>query len=347
MPSLEQMTDTQSKRYSGQKGLGTRAFIALHDSDLGVSLGHQMRGVRNFQALLVVTNPIVASHMESVAGFVETKPGLKDAGSIEFDANYVPTAAGWQRIRDGAVSPRQFVSGLFRPEGLNLGLSASSRLPDVHASDYNMYLLLPNSLEGFHVFGYPSGMGPIVAAQESILMSQFSFKVSGRPHDLIPLILSRSTATPSAVVVAGAQTSSGAILTPSGLSGLTIPVVEFGSDATSPSDFWGGMKITYQKATLTSLLTNAGYGASKVAGHYMARCIVANEYEIWSDIVDYDGVSGILTLGTSTSLTASSTTIDAGWPEDEYEAFRETLGDLRGTRKSFEIALYRCDWLDE
>ena len=100
MPTLRLITPRQDQNYAGQKGLGTRAFCKRASLTMGWGLGPQLYAVRNFQALNVATNPIVASHMESRNGFVQVKAGLRDSGSVEFDANYVPEYAQWQLFRD-------------------------------------------------------------------------------------------------------------------------------------------------------------------------------------------------------------------------------------------------------
>ena len=99
MPNLKIINPTLSREYAGRKGLGIRAFCKRANANVGWGIGPQLVALRNIQGLQVVTNAIVGSHTEARGGFVESEDGLKDAGSIEFDANFVPEYVSWQKFQ--------------------------------------------------------------------------------------------------------------------------------------------------------------------------------------------------------------------------------------------------------
>ena len=210
MGNLRRLSPTKSREYAGTKGLGIRAFCKSAAKNKNYGLGPQLVALRNIQGLQIVTNAIVGSHTESRDGFVEAESGLRDAGNIEFDCNFVPEYAAWQHFRDqfllnsdGTLSGNSFMSGLFGVEGNTFNQLGDS-LEDVNAHHYDFYIAFPNSLTLIHCYGFPSMLGPITGAMESIIMSQFAFKISGSPALMRPMNAAQFDAIP-----AGAQAAPG------------------------------------------------------------------------------------------------------------------------------------------
>lgn len=348
MPNLRILNPTRSRQYSGRKGLGIRAFCKRANLVEGWGLGPQMVALRNIQGPQIVTNAIVGSHTESRAGYVSADDGLRDAGAIEFDANFVPEYASWQRFNDqfALSDPRvatSFMGGLFGVNGQDFNRSGME-LEDVHAHQYDFYLALPNTLTLIHSFGFPSMLGPVIFAMESIIMSQFSFKISEAPELMRPIAI---THYPDSIDN-GAQVASSALGGATGQGanqGLPteVPTLAFSAD-TSPA--YGGMQFTYDAVNM-ALYTDRYYDGS--AGHYALRLIYPGEYEIFSNIKEYDGTGGLV-FG---SLAAGMTRAD--WPavaineyRDHIEDFREVMGRAGTNRKGGWYAiLYRCGWLDD
>ena len=352
MPNLKILDPTRSRQYAGRKGLGIRAFCKSAANRAGWGLGPQLVAIRNIQGPQIVTNAIIGSHSESRAGYVEADAGLRDAGSIEFDANFVPESAHWQNFNDyasffsgGRRGTGGFMGALFGSSGQEFNRSGMT-LEDPHAHLYELYMALPNTLTLIHMDGFPSMMGPIVAAMESIMMSQFSFKISGAPAMMRPL----SVVNYSAQIAAGAITLSNTVGTPvTGLPAITnnvVPSIAFGAD-TLPSGnnlgTYGGLVVSYDAANMAIA---SGFRYESAEGSYMLRLVYPGEYEIFSDIKKYSG-TGAFVFGETDSF--------SNWPiltlsdvRDLYTDFREAMGTIGGTRKAGWYAiLYRCEWLDD
>lgn len=339
--------------YSGYKGLGIRAFCKAASRDKGWGLGPQLVACRNFQGPQIVTNPIIGSHSESKDGFVEADAGLRDAGSIEFDANFVPEYAQWQNLNDqyiqnenGTLTPTSFMSGLFGVSGQDFN-RRGNQLEDPSAHQYDFYLALPNMLTLFHCFGYPSTMGPVIMAMESIVMSQFGFKISGAPSMMRPLATVHYTSD----IASGLVASSKVVGTPVvkaqtvGSTPTNIPAVEpligFAADTINT---YGDLTVGFTKQII-GLLSNY---YSSPAGSYLLRLVYPGRYEVFSDIKKYVNKAGeqevALEFGGDDW---PSVKVETAGYNDDILAFRKIMGNYQATRlKDWYLILYRCDWLD-
>ena len=154
MGNLQILNPTKSRQYAGRKGLGIRAFCKAVANNAGSGLGPQLVGLRNIQGPQIITNAVIGSHSESRDGFVEAESGLRDAGSIEFDCNFIPEYAAWQQFDDrfsvGSYpttirTPKSFMSGIFGLHGQSFN-QLGANLEDVNAHHYDFYMAFPNSL---------------------------------------------------------------------------------------------------------------------------------------------------------------------------------------------------------
>ena len=178
MPSLKELTNSKSKDYAGRKGFGTRIFLKkLNFDDDGIQIPQvipveesQLFGIRDFRGPNIVTNPVVLTHNQLRGGYVHTVPGLRDAGSLEFEANFFPWAMAWQR--DNA-------------DGFMNSLNTSPI--DDEESMMEVILSLPTKRgNAFYMQGYASMMGPITYPQENVMSSPFGIKISGKPFEMTP-----------------------------------------------------------------------------------------------------------------------------------------------------------------
>ena len=181
MPSIKELSNSKSKRFAGRKGFGTRLFLKkLNFDDDGNQIvqvvpeeDSQLFGIRDFRGPNIVTNPVVLSHNQLPGGFVHTVPGLRDSGSMEFEANFFPWALGWQR------------------EGASGFMSSIGESPmDDEESMLEGLLVLPTRRGNCYYFqGYASMMGPITYPQENVISSPFGVKISGKPYEMTPIIV--------------------------------------------------------------------------------------------------------------------------------------------------------------
>lgn len=178
MPSLREISTNDSKNYAGRKGFGTRMFLKkLNFNDDGDQIpqvvadeGSQLFGIRDFRGPNIVTNPVVLTHNHLPGGFVHTVPGLRDAGSMEFEANFFPWAVKWQQ------------------EGSSGLMNSLTRSPvDDDETIMEGIVVLPSRRgNGFYFQGYASMMGPVTYPQENVISSPFGIKISGKPYVLTP-----------------------------------------------------------------------------------------------------------------------------------------------------------------
>ena len=241
--------------------------------------------------------------------------------------------------------PVGFMGGLFGTGGHHFNRSGVI-LEHPNAHQFDFYIAFPNTLTLIHCFGFPSMLGPITGAMESIIMSQFSFKVSGTPSMLRPIsVVSFPDSIPSglqggaALGGAVAQTRSVADAPPLSRSGV-VPTVAFAADA---ANIYGGLSFTHAPVNMLAL---ASFYYPTPAGSYILRLVYPGEYEVWSDITTYSG-TGDFVIGSIASQ-AGWPSIDIGGYVDNFTKFREIMGSPGGARKGGWYAiLYRCDWLDE
>ena len=178
MPSLKELSNSKSRDYAGRKGFGTRLFIDKLNFDVnGAQVpqvipkeDNQLFGIRDFRGPNIVTNPVVLTHNQLRGGFVHTVPGLRDAGSLEFEANFFPWALKWERESS---------------DGFMRSLNASP--VDDEDTMLESILSLPSKRgNAFYFQGYASMMGPITYPQENVMSSPFGIKVSGKPFEMTP-----------------------------------------------------------------------------------------------------------------------------------------------------------------
>ena len=181
MVNLAQLTQAESYAQTSGNGFGTRALcrrLSQHDNapkDMDVWLS----GLRRANAFNVTTNPVPNAHMRSPGGFMETFPGMRDSGDIQFEAcfkNDVPVGAtagditagdfqAWQApIEADDVEKKSFFHSLF-----------FDREP------FEMWVIPPQWTRGLWVArGYASMAGPFPHELEGVVNFQASFKISGR-----------------------------------------------------------------------------------------------------------------------------------------------------------------------
>ena len=348
MPNLKILSPARSRQYAGRKGLGIRAFCKAASQNASWGLGPQLVALRNIQGPQIVTNAIVGSHSESAGGFVEADSGLRDSGSIEFDANFVPEYAGWQDFNDRFSFangenrvPVSFMGGLFGISGQQFNRKGNE-LEDPTAHLYELSIAMPNTLTLIHCYGFPSMFGPMIGAMESIIMSQFSFKISGAPSMLRPLLTIRYTSSFAAGAVAASKAAGGPMVTMPGRSTSAgfAPAISFGADT---SGDYGTLSVVFDAVTLTAI-TRRDYNSAN--GKYMARLVYPGEYEMFSDLKDFDG-TGALTFGGGAN-SADWPLIDRANYKDNFEEFRKVMGTAGSTRKAgMYVILYRAEWEDE
>ena len=90
MVNLGQLSASDSYAQTSGSGFGTRALcrrLSRH-SAAPVDMDVWLSGLRRANPFNATTNPVPNAHMRSPGGFMETFPGLRDGGDIQFEATF-------------------------------------------------------------------------------------------------------------------------------------------------------------------------------------------------------------------------------------------------------------------
>ena len=175
MVNLAQLSVSDSYAQTSGSGFGTRALcrrLSRH-SDAPTETDMWLTGLRRANPFNATTNPVPNAHMRSPGGFMETFPGLRDGGDIQFEATFkndVPSGStdfqAWQAPKEGDdLEDKSFFHSLF-----------FDREP------FEMWVIPPQWTRGLFIArGYASMAGPFPHEMEGVVNFQASFKISGRP----------------------------------------------------------------------------------------------------------------------------------------------------------------------
>ena len=220
MVNLGQLSVSDAYAQTSGSGFGTRALcrrLSQH-SNAPVDMDVWLSGLRRANAFNVTTNPVPNAHMRSPGGFMETFPGMRDSGDIQFEAcfkNDVP--AGVLATAAGNIT-----AGDFQAWQAPVETDPEARKSFFHSlffdrEPFEMWVIPPQWTRGLWVArGYASMAGPFPHELEGVVNFQGSFKISGRAMMLRGSHLGLTTTTTGVEIATGSTVAmlDGVAITP-------------------------------------------------------------------------------------------------------------------------------------